>query len=119
MSSLSCKDGGKDSLSGGSDVDYLFGGGDIDFVDGGDGMDMAFGDHGRVECYKEVSHKLKYATTTDAGCFGGSDEIVLGSGDDFVSKMRMLEECLPCEYWPYHLTHCGIFCPTGIRWRQG
>jgi len=47
-------------------------------------MDLVFGDHASISLSADMSHKLEYATTTDAGCNGGEDNITLGSGDDLV-----------------------------------
>jgi len=84
---LNCSLGGFDSLYGGpGDVDYLVGGSHSDYIEGNSGPDLVFGDHASITLYADVSHKLKYATTTHAGCGGSSDSIILGRGDDIVSK---------------------------------
>ena len=52
-------------------------------------MDLVFGDHASASLSADVSHKLEYATTTDAGCEGGEDTIILGPGDDLVRYSRL------------------------------
>jgi hypothetical protein len=85
LTTINCSDGGADTITGGSGiVNYIVGGGYNDHIEGNDGMDLVFGDHAHVDLFDE-SHKLKYATTTDAGCTGGDDTITLGEGDDIVS----------------------------------
>ena len=78
-----CALGGSDTLRGGDGiVDYLIGGAYDDVIYGEDGMDLAFGDHASIWLYEDETHKLQYATTTEASCTPGADTISLGSGDD-------------------------------------
>ena len=45
-------------------------------------MDLVFGDHGEIVLSRDNPYKLVYASTTDAGCTPGVDNITLGQGDD-------------------------------------
>ena len=61
---------------------FSISGGFDDYVEGDDGMDLVFGDHGEIILSKDNPYKLVYATTTDASCTPGADNITLGKGDD-------------------------------------
>lgn len=57
-----------------------------DVIEGQAGPDLVFGDHAFITFDDTVSHKLKYARTTNHSCSGGDDFIDLGDGD--VSTMQ-------------------------------
>ena len=100
--SINCSFGGDDELQGGTgEVDYIVGGSRNDNITGGGGMDLVFGDHAFITLYADESHKLKYATTTDADCAGGVDTIILGGGDDLVRFL--FSWMLLCLF--HHVTH--------------
>lgn len=63
-------------------VDYIIGGSYDDTLEGNEGIDLVFGDHGLIHLSKDDPYKLIYATTADAYCTPGSDNITLGDGDD-------------------------------------
>ena len=77
-----CEDGDHDFLYGGPGVDYIIGGSYNDTIEGNEGMDMVFGDHGLILFNTSHPYMLKYATTMNATCTPGSDNITLGEGDD-------------------------------------
>ena len=80
--SLDCCRGDNDTIFGGDgEVDYLVGGGMHDVILGEEGPDLVFGDHALIIFDVDVSHKLKYARTTNHSCAGGNDTIFLGGGD--------------------------------------
>jgi len=84
LETIHCSDGAADQLYGGpGEVDYIIGGAYDDYIEGNEGMDLVFGDHARIELF-EASHKLKYSQSTDFGCTGANDTIILGPGDDMV-----------------------------------
>ena len=58
---------------------YSIAGGFDDNVFGEEGMDFVFGDHGEFYLDEDISHKLIYATSIDASCTPGADNIMLGS----------------------------------------
>ena len=59
-----------------------------DIIAGQDGPDLVFGDHAFITFDKNVSHKLRYARTTNHTCSGGDDKIDLGDGDVSLAKIQ-------------------------------
>ena len=53
-----------------------------DVVEGNEGADLVFGDHGEIKLSEDTPYKLVYATSIDAACTPGIDNITLGDGDD-------------------------------------
>ena len=94
ISTIDCDVGGSDDLYGGEgDVDYIVGGSSNDTIFADDStytdnstLGIVFGDHAEIMFYENHSHRLDQAIAINADCeSGGSDIIILGPGDDWVS----------------------------------
>lgn len=82
IETINCELGGNDYISGGSGTDYIIGGSFDDKIDANEGPDLVFGDHAKIFLYDINPFKLFNATTTDASCAMGEDNITLGGGND-------------------------------------
>lgn len=82
IETTACELGGKDLLSGGNGTDYCVGGAFGDEIHSNEGPDLVFGDHAKVFLYEDPPFKLLNATTTNASCSPGVDDIDLGEGND-------------------------------------
>ena len=75
------------------------GGGFDDHVEGDSGMDLVFGDHGEIQLSENIPYTLVYASTIDAGCTPGTDNVTLGKDDDIAfggetnSSIRVIWSC--------------------------
>lgn len=82
IESIDCKFGGDDEILGGNGTDYVVGGSFNDVIDANEGADLVFGDHAIIFMYNDPPFKLLNATTIDASCAQGEDNITLGDGND-------------------------------------